>query len=141
MWPDYKDIIRRAGQPNWYDSGGIPRYGKFHPDKVEIYAQWVAFVEIACQSCDKRFHVAVSRDRMELGKLGPIYPRSCTIGSFHYGDPPRHGSLKECAAGDTMNSTPIRIIELWYKDEKSWNWKRNSDYEVEFMENYYGDES
>ena len=45
MKADFEDILERAGEPDWYDAEGVPRYGEFHPDNVSnIYATHVAFL-------------------------------------------------------------------------------------------------
>jgi hypothetical protein len=148
----YDDIISRLGPCKWFDGQGVPRYEDFHPDLCDIYNCYVAYLEIACQSCDKRFFVASEMDFMDMhstnftlplrplngnekkineverkldGSNGSISPWE-QIASFHYGDPPRHD---DCLSGVTMNSVPIRIIEFWKKDAKGFNWVRDPDYE------------
>lgn len=116
MLPFFDDITSRITEkPSWYDSNGVPRYGKFNPEMCGVYAKYIAYMEIACQSCDKRFEVASEVDMMSVRE--PVRPTLAgkssawhCIGSFHYGDPPAHGCI-----GDTMNSIPIRVIEFWEK--------------------------
>lgn len=55
MFPNYSDIIERAGEPDWYDDNGAPRYGPFHPRRVSVYSAEVALLLVACQSCGWRF--------------------------------------------------------------------------------------
>lgn len=45
MLPDYSDIIDRAGEPDWYDQHGAPRYGPFEPDRVSIYCNRATMTE------------------------------------------------------------------------------------------------
>jgi hypothetical protein len=159
----YKDIIDRCGEPKWYDGNGVPRYIDFDPDQCGVYDRYVAYLEIACQSCDERFFVAVEVDSMEAVATHfrlPIKPTESKIekverkldghptlspweqiGSFHFGDPPRHGNFdkeveERCAAGDTMNSVPKRIIEFWRlvsEPLSEYGWKRMPEYEFEII--------
>lgn len=55
---DYKDIIERAGAPGWWGRGGVPRYGAFDPDALDIYATEAVLYEVECQRCGCRFKVA-----------------------------------------------------------------------------------
>jgi hypothetical protein len=75
----------------------------------------VALLEIACQSCGKRFKVAMSWGRMD-GLLLESRSLSEQIedGSIHYGDPPNNGC---CPAGPTMNCDDLRVIEFWSRDD------------------------
>jgi hypothetical protein len=111
MHPSYEDITSRiAERPSWWQSGGVPRYGDFHPgSSSSIYAREVALVEIACQSCDTRFRVVFDADQMdqyERRGVGDLIRN----GSIHYGDPPNTGC---CASGASMNSIPVAVIEYW----------------------------
>lgn len=115
MHPSYDDITGRiAERPSWWQTGGVPRYGEFSPDRREsIYADEIALVEIACQGCDARFHVAFDRgviDRLNGPSLADEI-RSCTL---HYGDPPNTGC---CPAGPTMNSEPIAVLQYWSRND------------------------
>jgi hypothetical protein len=113
MHPRYDDITSRIPEPpSWWQEGGVPRYGTFTPEQSSsIYAREVALVEIACQSCGTRFRVVFTADQMDQFEgrdiAGQI--RDCTM---TYGDPPNTGC---CAAGATMNSDPIAVIEYWSK--------------------------
>jgi hypothetical protein len=108
MWPHYEDIISRAGEPDWYWELGMPRYGQFSPEACGVYDHSVALLDIACQCCGQRFRVAVSVDMMQIVYPGATLPTSTEIGSFHYGDPPRHG-----CTGDTMNVDTMSVLEFW----------------------------
>lgn len=146
MLRDYRDITSRLGQPLWFDSNGVPRYDKFHPDLCGIYDDYVAYIELGCQGCSKTFMVSVERrkfrmwPKVEKNEL-PEPPNE--IGSFHYGDPPRHdipnptvedvyrGGWSLHCSGVTMNSFPIRIVEFWEKN-KNFHWERTPDLEFVF---------
>lgn len=138
MRPKFRDITSQAGQPDWYDLGGIPRYGKFSPDVVAQKfkhpgADYVALMLIMCQNCRNGFRVAVhyhrameeterwifsaDEDKMEL-------PARSDPGWFHYGDPPAHGCI-----GDTMNSIPWKVLQFWIWSQDR-GWARWPEYEV-----------
>lgn len=134
MKAGYEDILSRLGEPLWYDYEGVPRYDSFHPNLCGVYASFVSYNQIACQSCVKKFFVAVEICNFEIppsfkfpipppiGEAQKIekvvnkldssnFPSPWDqIGSFHYGDPPIHRCF-----GDSMNSVPVRIIEFWQK--------------------------
>ena len=111
MHPSYEDITSRIAEaPSWWQSGGVPRYGEFTPEQSSsIYAREVALVEIACQGCDTRFRVVFDADQTAQfqGEGLAEAIRDCTL---HYGDPPNTGC---CAAGASMNSIPIAVVEYW----------------------------
>jgi hypothetical protein len=116
----FKDIIKRAGKPKWYDENGTPRYGKFHPDmSPNIYAEQVLLIQIGCQSCPKKFLV-----EMNYCKFHQVHYR-CPRGPFkiegripHYGDPPIHGCV-----GDTENCEDIKIVEFWNRNNCAHEWE------------------
>jgi hypothetical protein len=156
VYRDYADITSRLGPCKWYDGNSVPRYEEFSPNMCDVYNRYVAFMEIACQSCDKRFLVASEISMMQtyqvslpisplegdekkidevtrkLDKEGGLSPWE-QIGSFHYGDPPRHGTEETCVAGDTMNSVPVRILQFWKKDNKGFEWIRDPKFEFELV--------
>ena len=156
MLPSYEDITKRLGQPKFYDEHGVPRYDEFTPQLCGIYNSYIALLEVACQSCDKRFFVAREISSLDGKVTLPIKPSKDgdelikevedvlddtlalspwdIIGSFHYGDPPRHGDdTDECISGSTMNSIPIRIIEFWKRGEYN-VWERDHSYEFTLPE-------
>lgn len=115
----YSDITENIDErPQWWDEAGVPRYCEFSPRAVNnIYASEVALLEIACQSCQTRFQVAMSwhmRENLVRNERFHIPPLHEQIknNSIHYGDPPNYGC---CPAGPTMNSIPLRVIEFWQK--------------------------
>lgn len=146
---DYSDIIDRLGQPLWHDDNGAPRYSPFTPNMATVYDDYVALLEVACQSCDQTMIVAATRSKLircvparEIVMPSTTHVDPWTthvdpweaIGDFHYGDPPRHntGDSERCLAGPTMNSIPIRVIEFWGRDldERQRAWNRFSQYEI-----------
>jgi len=155
----YNDIKDRIKDPIlWYDRNGVPRYDAFCPEMCNVYAQYVAYIEIGCQRCGLRFMVSSEIDFFEKQAAGfclPIPPPQGDqkkveevietlddehisawerVASFHYGDPPSH----DCV-GDTMNSVPLRIVEFWERASPG-TWKRNSKFEFEFLDKDKDDE-
>lgn len=115
MHEAYEDITSRISEePTWYDQNGTPRYGKFTPDGCpNIYSSHVALMEIACQSCGKRFRVEMHTD---VWNDHDTLPKK-----WHYGDPPRHSCM---GGGDTMNCEDLFVLEVWSKSNPLRNWKR-----------------
>ena len=127
MHTDYSDIRDRLGEPLWWDEVGCPRYCLFSPDHVNsIYAGEVAFLEIACQNCGRRFEVAVVSDSFDQIEGGPSLRRRVEDNSIHYGDPP---NVDCCAAGPCMNCEDLRVLQFWYRDYEAIEWRRVSDLE------------
>jgi hypothetical protein len=118
----YADIRGRAGEPDWFDEHAVPRYGAFQPAAcADIYAREIVLLQIACQGCGARFAVCMSQSDMGLVPVAEesnrwTYGRTRTLRSLveadeiHYGDPPNTGC---CAAGASMNSVPVRVLEFW----------------------------
>ena len=104
----YRDITDQLGKPRWWDEYGVPRYCEFTPHEgANIYASEIVLLEITCQNCQHPFAVAMSADSLD-GK--DALEAAVRKGNLHYGDPPNFGC---CAAGPTMNSVPVRVIEFW----------------------------
>lgn len=124
----YDDIRSRIDEePRWWDEYAVPRYCDPAPRRVaNIYAREVAFVGIECQSCGERFTVAFSYSPWPHRE-----PLSERIDTLHYGDPPNVGC---CAAGATMNSVPIRVLQFWRRGKpkvSDWVWERVPELEVD----------
>lgn len=141
---DIKTRIKEA--PKWFDSNGVPRYGKFHPDLCpNIYADEMVLLEIACQDCGRRFLVEMNWDKfgsflrggkipsfrkrlMEWKKLSDEKKKE-EWSPIHYGDPPIHGCV-----GDTMNVYDLRLVQLWARSKKfPWTMTRRRRLEIELM--------
>jgi hypothetical protein len=120
----YEDIINKIKEsPAWFDENAVPRYREFRPTLVSnIYADEVAFMLIACQSCGREFKVAKSWSKYDGTKS-----LSSSASTICYGDPPNVGC---CPAGPTMCSDGVRILEFWLKDRKYSAWIRMYDLEV-----------
>lgn len=124
----YRDIRDKiATEPLWWDEVGVPRYCVFSPKETnDIYADEVAFLEIACQNCRRRFKVALRAGSRQRREGAPSLDSRVRDGSLHYGDPPNIGC---CPAGPTMNSVPLRVLEFWVND--GGKWRRQVEFEVE----------
>lgn len=133
----YEDIRSRINEPpQWFDESAVPRYVPFEPDHLSnIYAREAALVEIACQACATRFKVAFSRCTMDdvreigAGRKPRLLADAITEKTIHYGDPP---NVHCCAAGPTMNSDPLRVLEYWRRDDTTdHEWSRNQALEID----------
>ena len=142
MLPDYQDIRSRIDEePKWFDGNGVPRYCKFEPRRTcNIYAREVLLLEIACQSCGKRFHVETNWSRWGyipsyLERIERETARHIKHGGdldlrIGWGDPPRH----DCkGAGNVMTSDTIRIVEFWCKPSGG-EWERKPEYEFRVVD-------
>jgi hypothetical protein len=121
----YKDIRDKLGEPLWWDEYAVPRYCEFAPDETgDIYAREAVLLEIACQDCGTRFKVCMTT---------PPYTQRPSLADLvrddevHYGDPPNAGC---CAAGPTMNSVPLRVLEFWDRTV-GLDWQRIPDLQRE----------
>lgn len=130
MRVEYQDIIDRAGDPDWYDQNGTPRYGGRAPESVGVYSDQVVFYEIACQYCSERFVVAKTfslyyRTVAHPGCLDITLERQVVADILFYGDPPHH----DACTGNTMSSESVRVLEFWRKTE-DYEWERVPELEM-----------
>jgi hypothetical protein len=136
MLPDYRDITSRLGPPLWWDDHGVPRYDPFHPDLCGVYDDYGALLEIACQSCGRRFHVASGISggfyRLRNDDRAPVLPVPGNSGAFGYGDPPPHSDALGRCPGETMSSDLVRVLEFWRRDGRDMTWRRDPRHEVRF---------
>jgi hypothetical protein len=134
MFNDYSDITDRIAEPaTWFDEHGVPRYGDFEPHKVaNIYAIEVALVEIACQGCRARFHVAFSfhvppgLEEM-VGNCSSL-AEGIKKGALQYGDPPNYN---HCADGVSTTCYDLRVIQYWIRPKGWGEWVRDSRLEID----------
>lgn len=127
----YKDILEKIDEePQWFDEHAVPRFCPYSPDEVaDIYADEVAFFEIACQNCGYRFIVAASsnkthRQLIELDsgiKQDSIKEIIDKYGEVFWHDPP---NIRCCGPGPTMTSDFIKILEYWHRD--GFDWKKQT---------------
>lgn len=138
MHPLYLDIIEKAGPPDWYSDGGVPRYGKFDPNTLDIYSAYSCLYLLQCQSCGLKFKVGTSAVELnynfatrEFDK--PVMPsKENGLGSFYFGDAPWHEEHGGQCAGTTMTSDEVAVLEFWIHNHKSWEWVRHPEYEIVF---------
>lgn len=120
--PAYDDISDRiAESPKWWDENGTPRYVEFGTAHVaDPYCDEAALLEIACQGCGRRFMVAMTSNR-HLPHRADSVVADINARELHYGDPPDVGC---CAAGYTMNSVPLRVVQYWSRMSVGAKWTR-----------------
>lgn len=131
MYPLYRDLREKLGEPLWHDQLGVPRYAVFHPELLGIYDDWAVLFEVECEACRHRFPCAI-------GFCSLDYHLNPTLGlDFHnrfdpdkvlpqivgWGDAPWHDMYGESAfdsqcAGTTMSSSVVYILEVWRKDRE-----------------------
>ena len=130
MLQGYQDIIKKLGEPLWWDEVGCPRYEEFKPSLCnDIYISEAALVRIACQSCGHKTLVGMSWSKSScVFSAHPPNPLSDQIkdGYIHYGDPPPHN-----CCGDTMNCLDLKVLQFWKKERAFHNWERDSSLEIE----------
>lgn len=153
--PHYGDILDRISEaPVWFDENAVPRYCKFSTQETAyIYAREAALVLIECQACATQFRVAFTelnlREKLWDDSNNKVNNISDLIedGSIHYGDPP---NVRCCAAGASMNSIPIRVLEYWYqpvirgegleghvvKDPRSLDFRRGPEFEIDIPDRH-----
>lgn len=131
MRTQYHEILtafqERGEKPLWFDEHGVPRFVPFAPGEVaNIYAYEVMLQEIACQNCDKRFNVVLSRSSMD-DALASVHaktfnetytPVDWAAAPPHYGDPP---NVDCCQVGPSMNVELIGVIEHWRREQFMWS--------------------
>jgi hypothetical protein len=138
---------------------------------ANIYAEECALVLIKCQNCDHEFKVAFSfgtLDKMDHGETvlrnmlselawpqtkdayvvmrkeayarawGLTLAERIRLKNIGYGDPP---NIWCCAAGPTMTSDTVRVLEYWRRYEsdtegnvKSIDWTRYPELEIDLSE-------
>ncbi len=129
MWHCYFDILAKIDEPpSWFDEQAVPRFIAFSPNYiVHNDVSECALLLIRCQSCSASFHVAMGAGMWSdtLGRR-PL-ANEIAANEIHYGDPPNIGC---CAAGPTMNSIPVRILEYWNREWLK-DWERDPALEVD----------
>lgn len=130
MNQSFDDIYSRIKEdPTWWDENGVPRYDEFHPSYISnIYANEVMLILIHCQSCCHPFRVAVHKSAFDHVHSDRSLRDS--IPDVGYGDPPNMGC---CAAGPSMQSESIRVLEYWESDSNI-EWVRRPEFEVDLID-------
>lgn len=128
----YGDILDLMPiSPAWWDENSVPRFCDFSPQyTANIYASEVVLFEVKCQICGASFNVVLSGRKELICDKVEYWPLAGKIITkmLHYGDPPNSDC---CLSGPTMNSEPHRVLEYWRRDNKSLQWKRMSEHEVD----------
>lgn len=130
MYPLYQELREALGAPRWIDRNGVPRYLDFHPGAAaEIYCDWVALMDVECQSCGKRFLCANAIDHCQVAveflRRGEDLPPNTTSVMIpvvaHWGDAPWHdwhgdpcGFESQCP-GTTM-TTEFHNLRVWHRN-------------------------
>jgi hypothetical protein len=110
MHVEYEDIRSRIDQPPSWWCEGIPRYGLFEPQAMNVYAAEAALVLIRCQSCDVMYHAGVHHHRRRhLRALAMFY------GLLNVSDPPN-----ACCDGTYATSYEIKILQFWERGPAGW---------------------
>lgn len=149
-YPDIMDLANRLAtvpvphhdrgpktSPQWWDENGVPRFVTHHPKFCpNIYANEVVLLEIACQSCERRFDVQMCRSSMDEVRARMMGIRGCSLeqqvrdNTIHYGDPPRHDDPNDggCVSGNSMNVHDLRVKEFWKRVDE---WQRVPELEID----------
>lgn len=141
MLPDYSDIRRRLGEPLWFDDHGVPRYDEFHPNMCDVYADYVALLEIECVGCKQHFLVSAALSkgkhymRQALENIPAeqvreiVLPSAESSGDFDFGDAPRHSTQWICI-GEVASCNIVAVREFWRRDlEDVLDWQRDPGHE------------
>lgn len=114
MYIRYDDILSRvAEKPTWW-LDGVPRFGPFQPNSLDVYAREALLVHVRCQNCQTDYH------------LGLWNPRTTGARSFreHLGQH-RHIGLGDppnacCDVGATMTVEEVAVLEFWESRDCRW---------------------
>lgn len=157
MLPSYGDIRERAGDPDWFDERGVPRYGEFHPEMVTIYGETVALYVIGCQGCEIQLRVShdygdpymtrkffykeryggppntdPTEDKEGWERWREELEAEWIPARYSFGDPPRHNCV-----GDTMGSYTLACEQWWERSGvPDFSWERVEDNEVVINEDF-----
>ena len=129
----YRDILDRiADPPSWFDDYGVPRYSQFSPTQLSnIFANEAALAEVSCQSCGRRFRVALTGAFADRGfSLGD----EIRLHRVSYGDPP---NVECCGPGLAMGSVMHEVLQYWFRnDEIDREWRRDPTLEGSVSEEW-----
>ena len=142
MYPLYKNLRERLGEPIWHDAEGVPRYAPFEPSLLGIYDRWAVLFVVECQACQKHFKCAAGTDPLvdairrdptrqwDEGDFEKLKEPMTAIGNIlGWGDAPWHNAKGEedkfdgQCAGTTMSTDVVAILEVWHRPSCS-DWER-----------------
>jgi hypothetical protein len=127
----YEDILLRVPEkPTWW-SNGYPRYGKFHPSMVDVYASRVALIHTKCICGTDYFQAVVVKNE-------EIFRNRVMVGEIGMGDPPNACDFlgdSACSNASTC-CREIRILEYWAKDRTGREWVRHPELELELTDHF-----
>ncbi len=130
MYPLYRDLREKLGEPLWHDQHGVPRYAEFHPSLLGIYDEWAALFVVECQSCGRTFPCAKGISKMsDHRRIVELFEALKTADGALYnlivwGDAPWHdfegnqASFDSQCAGTTMTTSVVDILQLWHRDRE-----------------------
>ncbi len=121
MYIDYADITGRiAEQPLWW-LDGVPRYCRFAPHEVGVYAREAALVVVEGQLPEAEFTIGLfsSSSLFRFGLRAALLAH----GYVDVGDPPNYRDRSDPSA----TAHVVRVLEYWRRDGTAW--RRDGDYE------------
>lgn len=125
MYPIYRDIRDRLGEPLWHDEHGVPRYAEFHPKLLGIYDDWAVLFNVECQGCGRQFPCAVGRSAINLVVQNSLEfadkddAQKVLYQMLSWGDAPWHDGDRQCA-GTTMSTDITAILQVWRRVDMDW---------------------
>lgn len=133
MYPLYKDIRERLGEPLWHDQDGVPRYAEFNPQLLGIYDDWACLFVVECQSCSRQFKCAAGLSVVHYCMKNYLHDKSkwdemtgkrddaefVLPHLIGWGDAPWHDDERQCA-GTTMSTDVVAILEVWHRKNSEW---------------------
>lgn len=76
----YDDIVAKAGEPQWWDENGVPRYAPFEPALcADPNAQQAAHIKVACTVCRRDCSVVVSSSKLDLDIQSDLLARGTAL--------------------------------------------------------------
>ena len=130
MYPIYRDLRDKLGEPLWHDGHGVPRYAEFHPSLLGIYDDWAALFVVRCQSCGMDFDCAAglaTSHRLITYPGKPPFafeerndPMKVLPHVVGWGDAPWHHDASQCS-GTTMTTMIVRLRQVWRREKSEWS--------------------
>lgn len=118
MYPIYRDLRERLGEPLWHDRNGVPRYAEFHPSLLGIYDKYAALFLVECQACGKVFPCAAGTRAYLINTHGAVTTSFIPTAQdslrflIEWGDAPWHDEDDQCS-GTTMTTSIVDVLSVW----------------------------